>query len=116
MKKVLIFLETQPYCERRIRGVFTSPQLAYDYMNDYLNYLRFDANEFLGGDELVRELSRLNLIQKKLPEILKWDLEGKNFIYFFAEGLELIETECFEQEEDLPKNQSQKKNNCVLEF
>lgn len=49
MKKLLVFQETNLYCEPRIRGSFLTPQLAYDYITDYLNYLETDAKEVLGG-------------------------------------------------------------------
>ena len=116
MKKLLVLQETNLYHEPRIRGVFSTPQLAYDYITDYLNYLEIDAKEVFGGERLEMELLRLNIIKRKLPEILNWNLSDKKSFYFFSEGIELNSIEYYEDEEDLPKNQKQKKNNCILGF
>lgn len=114
MKKLLVFQETNLYCEPRIRGVFSTPQLAYDYITDYLNYSEEDAKEVFGGEKLTMELSRFNIIRQRLPEILDWDLSNKKYFYFFSEGIELKSIECYESKEDLPK--SQKENDCPIAF
>lgn len=114
MKKLLILRETNLYGELHVRGIFSTPQLAYDYINDYLNYLETDAKEFLGGTKLSMELLRLSIIRESLPRILKWNLSDKRPFYFFSEGLELELIECYESEEDLPKKN--KKEERVIEF
>ena len=103
MKKLLVLRETVLYGESHIRGIFSTPQLAYDYINDYLNYLEKDAKEVLGGTKLEMELLRLSIIRERLPKILNWNLNDKKFFYFSSEGLELELIEYYESEEDLPK-------------
>ena len=87
MKKLLILQGTNLYTGPQIRGTFLTPQLAYDYVNDYLDYLETDAKEYLGGEELEKELLRLSIIRKRLPEILDWDLNDKKNFYFLAKEL-----------------------------
>ena len=103
MKKLLVLRETVLYGESHVRGIFSTPQLAYDYINDYLNYLETDAKEFLDGTKLEMELLRLSIIRERLPKILNWNLNDKKSFYFFSEGLELELIEYYESEEDLPK-------------
>lgn len=103
MKKLLVLQETASYGEPYIRGIFSTPQLAYDYINDYLNYLETDVKEVFGGTKLEMELLRLSIIRERLPQILNWDLNDKKYFHFFSEGLELESFECYESEEDLPK-------------
>lgn len=114
MKKLLVLQETVLYGEPHIRGIFSTPQLAYDYINDYLNYLETDAKEVLGGTKLEMELLRLNVIRERLPQILNLNLSDKKSFYFFSEGLELESFECYENEEDLLKKN--KKEERVIEF
>lgn len=87
MKKLLILQETNFYGEPHIRGTFLTSQLAYDYINDYLNYLETDAKEVFGGEKLEMELLRLNIIRKKLPEILNWNLNDKKIFIFSVKDL-----------------------------
>ena len=103
MKKLLVLRETVLYGESHIRGIFSTPQLAYDYINDYLNYLETYAKEFLDGTKLEMELLRLSIIRERLPKILNWNLNDKKSFYFFSEGLELELIEYYESEEDLSK-------------
>lgn len=114
MKKVYIFQEQIPYSEERIRAVFTSKELAYSYMLDYLNYLEADAKEFLENDSLERELLRLKAIRKELPHILEWEENDKKYHWFFCEGFSLTEISCYESEEDLPKKD--KEGEKAIEF
>lgn len=114
MKKLLVLQETNFYGEPRIRGIFSTPQLAYNYITDYLNYLEIDAKEVFGGKRLKMELLRLNIIRERLPEILDWNLNDKKYFYFFSEGIELNSIECYESEEDLPKNQKEHNNPIVF--
>ena len=114
MKKLLVLQETNFYGEPQIRGVFSTPQLAYNYIVDYLNYLEIDAKEALGGKRLTMELLRLDIIRERLSEILNWNLNDKKYFYFFSEGIELNSIEYYEDKEDLPKNK--KKCDCILEF
>lgn len=114
MKKLLVLQETNFYGEPRIRGIFSTPQLAYDYINDYLNYLEIDAKEVFGGKRLEMELLRLNIIRERLPETLSWNLSDKKYFHFFSEGIELNSIECYEDKEDLPK--SQKEKECPIVF
>ena len=114
MKKLLVLRETVLYGESHIRGIFSTPQLAYDYINDYLNYLEKDAKEVLGGTKLEMELLRLNIIRERLRQIVNWNLSDKKPFYFFSEGFELESFEYYENEEDLPKKN--KKEERVIEF
>ena len=114
MKKILILQETNCYDQSYIRGTFLTPQLAYDYIIDYLNYLEIDAKEVFCEEKLEMELLRLNIIRKRLPEILDWNLSNKKYFYFFSEGLELKSIEYYEDEEDLPKGQ--KEHDCPSSF
>lgn len=114
MKKLLVLQETNLYHEPRIRGAFSTPRLAYDYITDYLNYLEEDAKEVFGGEKLTMELSRFNIIRERLPEILDWDLNDKKCFYFFSEGIELNSIECYEDKKDLPK--AKKENDCPITF
>lgn len=114
MKKLLVLQETNLYHEPQIRGIFSTPQLAYNYITDYLNYLEIDAKEVFGGKRLEVELLRLNIIREKLPEILDWNLSDKKYFYFFSEGIELNSIECYEDKEDLPK--AKKENDCPITF
>lgn len=114
MKKLLILQETNFLGEPHIRGIFLTPQLAYDYIIDYLNCLEADAKEIFGGKKLEMELLRLNIIREILPQILNWNLNENKYFYFFSEGLELKLIECYEDEEDLPKKN--KEEGRVIEF
>lgn len=114
MKKILVLSETHFYCDPNIKGTFSTPQLAYDYITDYLDYLEIDAKEVFGGKRLEMELLRLNIIRERLPEILNWDLNDKKYFHFFSEGIELNSIECYEDKEDLPKNQ--KAQDCPIVF
>ena len=114
MKKILVLQETHFYCEPHIKGTFSTPQLAYNYITDYLNYLEQDAKEVFGGKRLAIELLRLSIIRERLPEILDWDLNEKKCFNFFSEGIELNSIECYESNEDLPKNQEA--HNCPIIF
>lgn len=114
MRKLLILQETSFYGIPRIRGIFSTPQLAYDYITDYLNYLEKDAKEVFGGKRLEIELLRLNIIREKLPEILSWNLNDKKYFHFFSEGMELNSIECYEGTDDLPA--SRKENECPITF
>jgi hypothetical protein len=114
MKKLLVLQETNFYGEPRIRGIFSTPQLAYDYITDYLNYLEIDAKEVFGGKRLEMELLRLSIIRERLPEILNWNLSDKKYFHFFSEGIELNSIECYEGKDDLPANQ--KEHNCPIIF
>ena len=114
MKKILVLSETRFYCDPNIKGTFSTPQLAYDYITDYLDYLEMDAKEVFGGKRLELELLRLNIIREKLPEILSWDLNDKKYFYFFSEGIELNSIQCYEDEEDLPKKIKEEEE--VIEF
>lgn len=114
MRKLLILQETNFYGGSRVKGIFSTPQLAYDYIIDYLNYLEIDAKEVFGGKRLAMELLRLSIIRERLPEILNWNLSDKKYFNFFCEGIELSSIECYEGEDDLPK--SQKEHNCPIMF
>ena len=114
MKKILVLSETHFYCDPNIKGTFSTPQLAYDYITDYLDYLEMDAKEVFGGKRLELELLRLNIIREKLPEILSWDLNDKKYFHFFSEGIELNSIQCYENEEDLPKKIKEEEE--VIEF
>lgn len=114
MRKLLVLQETILYSTPHVRGVFSTPQLAYDYINDYLNYLEADAKEYFGGKRLEIELLRITIIRESLPQILKWNLNDKKYFHFFSEGFELQSIECYEGEEDLPKKN--KKEEKVIEF
>lgn len=114
MKKLLVLQETNYYGEPQLRGTFLTPQLAYEYINDYLNYLEIDAKQVLGGNKLEMELLRLSIIRERLPQILNWNLSDKKYFYFFSEGLELKSIECYENEEDLPKKNKEEEE--AIEF
>lgn len=114
MKKILVLSETHFYCDPNIKGTFSTPQLAYDYITDYLDYLEMDAKEVFGGKRLELELLRLNIIREKLPEILSWNLNDKKYFHFFSEGIELNSIQCYENEEDLPKKIKEEEE--VIEF
>jgi hypothetical protein len=113
MKKVLVLQETHFYSEPHVRGIFSTPWLAYNYITDYLNYSEKDAKEVFGGKRLAMELLRLSLIRERLPEILDWDLNEKKCFHFFSEGIELNSIECYEDKEDLP---NQKEQDCPIVF
>ena len=113
MKKLLILQETNFYGDSRIKGIFSTPQLAYDYIIDYFNYLETDAKEVFSGKRLKMELLRLELVRERLPEILNWNLNDKKCFYFFSEGIELTSFECYEGKEDLPTKQ---KESCSFGF
>lgn len=114
MKKLLVLQETHFYSEPHVKGIFSSPRLAYNYITDYLNYLEKDAKEVFGGKRLAMELLRLSLIRERLPEVLDWDLNEKKYFHFFSEGIELNSIECYESKDDLPKNQEA--HNCPIIF
>jgi len=114
MKKILVLSEIHFYCDPNIKGTFSTPQLAYDYITDYLDYLEMDAKEVFGGKRLELELLRLNIIREKLPEILSWNLNDKKYFHFFSEGIELNSIQCYENEEDLPKKIKEEEE--VIEF
>lgn len=114
MRKLLILQETSFYSVPHVKGIFSTPQLAYDYINDYLDYLEIDAKDVFGGKRLEIELLRLDIIREKLPEILSWNLNDKKYFHFFSEGIELNSIECYEDKDDLPANQ--KEHNCPIVF
>lgn len=114
MKKILVLSETHFCCDPNIKGTFSTSQLAYDYITDYLDYLEMDAKEVFGGKRLELELLRLNIIREKLPEILSWDLNDKKYFHFFSEGIELNSIQCYEDEEDLPKKIKEEEE--IIEF
>lgn len=118
MKRAIVLKEGRPsYMSPHLLGVFTSPQIAYDYLNDYLEYLKVDAETNLGGDYLKMELLRINIAKENIKEILQWNLnDDTKLLGMYCCGFEIDTILCFEDEKDLPKNQKQKKNNCILEF
>lgn len=107
MKRVIVLKEGMPsFMSPHLLGVFTSTQIAYDYLNDYLEYLKTDAEMNLGGDWLKMELLRINIAKESIKEILQWDLndDAKLLGMSFC-GFEIDTILCFENEEDLWRNQ-----------
>ena len=115
MKKIFYFSEIQPFDRGyTLRATFTSIEVAYDYMIDYLNYLEIDAKEYLGGEKLKMELIRLNIIRRELPEILKWDLNNKRQYHrFYCEGFALDSIALYESKEDF---NNEIKEDVAIEF
>lgn len=116
MKKIFYFSELQPFDrDYTLRATFTSIEVAYNYIIDYLNYLEIDAKEYLGGEKLKMELIRLNIIRRELPEILKWDLnDERQYHCFYCNGFALDDILLYETNEDLKREN--KRSEVELEF
>ena len=116
MKEIFCFRELHPYDrEYDLKATFTSIEVAYNYIIDYLNYLEVDAKEYLGGERLKMELIRINVIRQRLPEILKWDLNNeRQYHCFYCEGFALDDITLYESNEDLKRES--KKSEVELEF
>lgn len=117
MKRVIVFRESDPFSSSGsyLRGVFSSVEIAYNYLNDYLDYLKYDAEINIGGDRLNIELSRINILRKNIEEILDWDLNDDSSLHGMScYGFHLDTMLCYESEEDLPK--SQKEKECSITF
>lgn len=109
MKRVIVLKEGRPsYMSPRLLGVFTSPQIAYDYLNDYLEYLKTDAETNLGEDYPKMELLRINIVKENIKEILQWDLnDDTKLLGMCCCGFEIDTILCFENKEDLPVYQKE---------
>ena len=117
MKRVIVLKEGMPsYMSPKLLGVFTSPQIAYEYLNNYLDYLKTDAEMYLNGNRLKWELIRIDIARENIEEILQWDLndESKLLGMSFC-GFEIDTILCFENKEDLWHNQK-KANSTELAF